>query len=158
MAQYLVPSADDTDGSWTNQADSAVDLFQSVNEGVGEISDVDYIQSADPPVDDTVLLKLATGSRPGAGTARLRLRGRWAAGPPPATTEVAFVWEAVTNANNYKLRVGPTSGVYTTFDALVGNVLTYYLNLEAGSYVSIVEAYQDTTWLQTTGEQSVVVT
>lgn len=58
------PSADDTDGGWTRETGSAVDLFASIDELTVDLND--YIKSAADPVNDICKIKLA--NPPGGGT------------------------------------------------------------------------------------------
>lgn len=55
---FVRPSADDTDGGWTNELDSNVNLFASIDEV--SVDDADYIKSESDPVSDTVKIKLET--------------------------------------------------------------------------------------------------
>jgi hypothetical protein len=55
--ETIRPSADDTDGNWTNEA-AGTTLYTSIDESVA--SDVDYIQSGDDPANDLCKIKLAS--------------------------------------------------------------------------------------------------
>ena len=157
MAQWVVPSADVTDGGWATQAGSQVDLFDQVNEDQAAISDADYIQSSLYPIEDPVRLLLSTPAYPpGSGTLRLWIRAAWII-PAATGTDVAFVWDAVVDATRYVLLVGPAPDTYTTFNADVGNYLTHTLNLDPGTYHSRVQAWNGAILLDTTAEQDVTV-
>lgn len=52
----VYPNADDTDGGWTNESDSNVNLYQSIDENPA--SDADYIKSSADPVNDEVIVGL----------------------------------------------------------------------------------------------------
>lgn len=60
--QFARPDADVTDGSWTNQAGSNVNLYQSVDEVSPD--DADYIQSSEAPSSDTCEISLETLTDP----------------------------------------------------------------------------------------------
>lgn len=49
MPQFARPDADITDGTWLNEAASATDMFNSINEDVSSPNDSDYIQSVSAP-------------------------------------------------------------------------------------------------------------
>jgi len=53
---FLRPDADVTDGGWTNEAGSNVNLFASIDEA--SASDADYIQSAPNPASDVCKISL----------------------------------------------------------------------------------------------------
>src|SRR5215211_1818372 len=53
---FLRPDADSTDGGWTNEAGSNVDLFASIDEA--SANDADYIQSAASPNSDVCKISL----------------------------------------------------------------------------------------------------
>lgn len=53
----LTPNADVSDGNWTNESDSATDLFESVNENAP--NDTDFIKSGSFPSGDIVKLGLS---------------------------------------------------------------------------------------------------
>jgi hypothetical protein len=55
--ETIRPSADDTDGNWTNEA-AGTTLYTSIDESAA--SDVDYIQSGDDPANDLCKIKLAS--------------------------------------------------------------------------------------------------
>ena len=55
--QFVYPIADAGDGNWLNQAASAVNLYNSLNESPS-YDDSDYIQSGAAPVNDEVLLTM----------------------------------------------------------------------------------------------------
>lgn len=57
---FLRPDADSSTGTWVNEA-AAATLFSSINETVAD--DLNYIQSADNPVNDTCKIRF---SNPGA--------------------------------------------------------------------------------------------
>ncbi len=52
--------------------------------------------------------------------------------------EVVFEWTAVGGATSYTLQVGTDTGLSDTFNAVVGNVLTYTLLMAVGTYYSRV--------------------
>ena len=56
-------------------------------------------------------------------------------GSPPAT-EIAFFWEAVEEATGYRLQLGTATTLTDVYDSPVGNVLTAYVPLAAGTYFS----------------------
>lgn len=64
--QVVFPVGDVTDGTWTNQSGSSIDLYDSVNES--NYSDSDYIQSAYDPSNDVCVLQLGALSDPGVHT------------------------------------------------------------------------------------------
>jgi hypothetical protein len=55
--RWLRPGADDTDGTWTNQAASATDLYATIDES--SPNDSDYIQSASSPTNDLTKIRLS---------------------------------------------------------------------------------------------------
>lgn len=75
----------------------------------------------------------------------------------PATSPVAWVWPAEPGADSYVLQVGSSSGVYDKYDANVGNVLTYTLNLPAGTYYGREVPYTGVTPGAPRAERSVIV-
>jgi hypothetical protein len=73
--QFARPSSDITDGLWTNESGSNVNLYASIDETVA--SDADYIQSALSPTSaDIVTLRLSPIVDPGVNTAHT-LRWRY---------------------------------------------------------------------------------
>jgi hypothetical protein len=66
IAQLVYPSADVSDGSWTNELGSAVNLYASLDESTA--SDADYIQSSVNPSSDAAELALGTLSAPAVDT------------------------------------------------------------------------------------------
>jgi hypothetical protein len=60
--KYAYPSSDISDGLWTNELDSAVDLFQSINESTA--SDTDYIKSSTNPSNDIAEVELGPMAAP----------------------------------------------------------------------------------------------
>ena len=78
---------------------------------------------------------------------------------PSNLREVAFVWSSVASADDYALLVGTTPGGSERFTSTVGNVLTYPLPLLTGStFYARVQAWQGSTCLSTSDEQTVVTT
>ena len=75
-----------------------------------------------------------------------------------APADVAFVWDAVVDADSYTLQVGYASGgPWSRHDASVGNVLTYTLALTTGTYYSRVVPYTGATPGTASAEQTVTV-
>ena len=72
-------------------------------------------------------------------------------GGPKAT---AFVWDVVGGATSYVLQIGTATGQSNTFNANVGNVLTYSVALNPGTYYSRVVPQGAGS---TTAEQTVTV-
>jgi hypothetical protein len=72
LTQDVGPSADITDGAWTNEAGSNANLFASVDESTA--NDADYIQSSDKPTNDVVELKMPTIPTPPPGPGTLYIR------------------------------------------------------------------------------------
>ncbi len=74
---YIRPDADDTDGTWTNESDSASNLYQSIDETVA--SDTDYIKSVHLPDHDICKIRLSDPSgmvmRPATVHYRFKKRG-----------------------------------------------------------------------------------
>jgi len=67
------PSSDESIGSWTDENELTVDIFNSINESVAD--DNDYIQSEDNPVSSVYRLKLESAIDPGVNTDhRIRYR------------------------------------------------------------------------------------
>ena len=64
--QHARPSADLSDGNWTNELGSTTDLYESVNEPTPD--DADYIQSESSPSDSTCVLSLGAVTDPGLHT------------------------------------------------------------------------------------------
>lgn len=60
MAQFARPQADITDGAWLNQASSATDMYQSIDEDVSSPNDSDYIQSESAPSSSACAFDLST--------------------------------------------------------------------------------------------------
>lgn len=60
---FLRPTSDLLDGSWTNQAGSAVNLYESINEAAPP-DDGDFIQSEWSPTDSPCALGLEAGTDP----------------------------------------------------------------------------------------------
>jgi hypothetical protein len=54
---FMRPDADDSDGGWTDAADSTTDLFASIDESTP--SDVDYIKSGPNPTADVCRVRLS---------------------------------------------------------------------------------------------------
>lgn len=69
---------------------------------------------------------------------------------------VAFVWDSDTNATSYVLQIGTSTGASDRFNQDVGNVLTYGVSLEAGTYYSRVQPWASSC-LSTSAEQTVSV-
>jgi hypothetical protein len=70
--QAVRPVADVTDGGWTNELDSNVNLYASIDELPA--SDADYIKSSASPVNDAATVALGVLSAPVAGTRTLYYR------------------------------------------------------------------------------------
>jgi hypothetical protein len=70
--QTARPSADVTDAGWVNQTGSNVNLYQSIDETAAD--DLDYIQSAEDPSNDEVVVQLSSLQTPESGTRTLRYR------------------------------------------------------------------------------------
>ena len=75
----------------------------------------------------------------------------------PGTQPVAFVWDATEGATSYLLQVGTATGQSDTFDDDVGDVLTYSLDLDAGTYYARVTPYPGATPGTTSDEQVVTI-
>ena len=71
-SQFMRPSADSVVGSYTNQAGSSTNIYQSIDEVNAD--DSDYIQSPLSPSNAPVRLKLGTGVTPAAGSRTFRWR------------------------------------------------------------------------------------
>ena len=69
---FIRPTADVTDGSWLNEAESATDLFASVDEASPSDTDWIYSSSGTPDVAEVALGD--PGGTPEAGTVTLRVR------------------------------------------------------------------------------------
>jgi hypothetical protein len=83
----------------------------------------------------------------------LRVRGY-----AEAASYTYFVWSAVGGATSYVLQIRPsTSATYDTYNADVGNVLTYGVALASATYYSRVVPYVGGTALTPTAEQAVTV-
>lgn len=67
--QYARPSADVTDGGWTNEVGSATDLYASLDEATA--SDADYIQSSVNPSSDVAEVALSDVADPGVHTGHI---------------------------------------------------------------------------------------
>lgn len=70
---------------------------------------------------------------------------------------VYFTWDADTNATSYVLQIGTSTGASDRFNEDVGNVLTYGVSLETGSYYSRVQPWANSSALSTTAEEPVTV-
>lgn len=68
---FIHPDADISDGGWTNEADSNVNLFASIDE-TGSANETDFIKSGDDPAADIVRLRLP--APPGAVAEPMRVR------------------------------------------------------------------------------------
>jgi hypothetical protein len=66
VPQESVPSADDTDGNWTNKAGSATDIYADMDEDRAD-DDTTYAESGDSPNLDILKVKIATASDPSTG-------------------------------------------------------------------------------------------
>lgn len=152
MPQYLVPEADYTDGSWTNELATGTDLYESVNDTYGAPEDVNYIKSASSPSADTVRLKVQSGYRPGSGTARIHLRARWT---PTSSTSTAFVWDTVVGADEYRLQTSLDQVLWTT--QYIGYSLTASIDLDPGTYWWRVGAFASGTPLSYTTALEITV-
>ena len=75
------------------------------------------------------------------------------------TTEIASFWAAVDGATSYVLQVGTLTTLSDVYNENVGNVLTAFVLLPAGTYFirSIVVGGAHDGELTTGGEQQVVV-
>jgi hypothetical protein len=78
MAQYATPSADVTDGSWVDQAASAVDMYLDIVPGTpgsqGSGDDTTYITSEANPSSSACAFDLSTVSDPVSSTGHIM---RW---------------------------------------------------------------------------------
>jgi hypothetical protein len=72
-------------------------------------------------------------------------------------TAVAFVWDATEGATSYLLQVGTATGQSDTYNADVGDVLTYSLDLAPDTYYARVTPYTGGTPGTTSDEQVVTV-
>lgn len=77
---------------------------------------------------------------------------------PGPTRSVSFVWEPMWGATSYKLQVGTVSLGADSYNVNLGTALAGVVALAAGTYYSRVVAYQGTTRLSQTRQQTVVVT
>lgn len=127
--EYARPSTDVAAGGWTPS--TGTDLAPMLDEVA--VDDADFIISAENPNEDTCKMTLAGITYPGSGTVTLSVRACWV-----DLIAVAFIWSAEAGATSYVLQVGPFTGSYTTFNANVGDVLTYSLFLAPGTYYSRV--------------------
>lgn len=89
--------------------------------------------------------------------AGLRVKGR---GKRQTGTEIAFVWDDVTNATSYVLQVGTATGQSDRCNSNVGNVTTMALTLAPGTYYSrvVIVGGEHDGELTPGGEKSVTVT
>lgn len=75
MTQFIVPTADDTDGNWLNNNENNTDLYSYVDEGIigGTADDNTWISGTSSA--STVKLKLdnVNGTPQGTGTFKMRL-------------------------------------------------------------------------------------
>lgn len=83
-------------------------------------------------------------------------KGRYGSGGG-AVTPVYFIWDADTNATSYVLQIGTSTGASDRFNEDVGNVLTYGVSLETGSYYSRVQPWANSSALSTSAEQTVTI-
>ncbi len=80
MPQFARPDADITDGNWLNDAGSAVDLFEAINEVTP--SDADFIESGLAPATDAFACSLSDVEDPLSSSSHIVRwrRGKDAAG------------------------------------------------------------------------------
>lgn len=159
MTQWAVPTSDVSTSGWTNQDDETSSLYLAINEAADVASGSDYVESPNS-VGATATFGFGGVYTPASGTVTLYIRAQWGTASETGTVpNVAFLWDAVSGADDYKLRVGTSSGSYLTHDALVGDVTNESLSLAAGTYYWIVQPYQSgSPYGSATVEQSVVVT
>jgi hypothetical protein len=112
-AQCARPDADITDGSWTNEADSNVNLFASIDELVA--NDTDYIKSAELTTGqtDTTVIRLSDLADPGLAVHH-RLRCRF----------------KKTGTNTMNLTVGIYQGATEIKSYVYNNVSTSYVDVD----------------------------
>lgn len=110
---YLHPDADDTDGSWTNEVASAVNLFASIDESWPAV-DTDYIQSVHDPNPDICKIRLSNPAGGLGDPTRVRTK-YYSRGESPGTLTVRLKQGATEIASwAYGNIVGiPTASVET---------------------------------------------
>ena len=64
MSQFARPDADITDGAWLNEAASATDMYQSIDEDVSSPNDSDYVESEAGPSSSPVVFNLSAITDP----------------------------------------------------------------------------------------------
>jgi hypothetical protein len=69
MPQFARPSADVTDGNWTNNAGNNVDLYSYIDET--SANDTDYIQSETAPANSPCVVKLSAVEDPQSSTGHI---------------------------------------------------------------------------------------
>ena len=86
MVQTSRPSADDTDGNWTDQ-DSGSSLYEAIDDPVGSPDDATtFIQVTDTSSDEACIVELGNISAPGAGNVTIKWKAitsdnAWAGAP-----------------------------------------------------------------------------
>lgn len=74
MAQFARPDADITDGAWLNEAGSAVNMFQSIDEDLAAPVDTDYVESESAPASSAVAFGLSNVTDPASSVGHIM---RW---------------------------------------------------------------------------------
>ena len=126
--EYIVPNADNSDGSWTNSSGNAVNLYDYVDNGIsgGTPDDTTYIESSS--FNDTVVLDLQTiaGTRTVDSDIPIRYRSQGF-----GVTHKVSLYEGATKIWESLDQTGPGSFTEATLTVpgASGNNITDYSNL-----------------------------
>lgn len=120
---YLLPDADDADGNWTNELDTNLLLYQSVDELVTD--DADYVKSEADPAADIVRFRLSNPTYTVA---------------PPATMAIRFK-RSGTGVIDLTVRVleGTTPIVEYVYTDIADTFVDIEETLTSGEYASITD-------------------
>lgn len=133
---YLHPDADDTDGSWTNEAASATNLFASIDESWPAV-DTDYIQSVHDPAPDICKIRLSNPAGSLNDPTRVRTK-YYSRGESPGTLVV-------------RLKQGATEIASWTYGNIAGIPTASVETLTAPQLAAITDPTDLFLWFEASG-------